>query len=181
MSGRVQKSLNSDSLRKSALADHIRLNGRSIMPCSRCFKAKKACRMLPREGSRSQRCEGCARDRKPCDGNLVASQRLFSFSAILRFSLLIFPQSVGTWTSRNVLIRTLKRPSPILPSALLVCPVFGSKSPLFVLAGPNSSSVGCRRRMSWWNPSLPWWSVSRQWARRRASVPLGWSIGTLLA
>ncbi|OHW97239.1 hypothetical protein CSPAE12_04085 [Colletotrichum incanum] len=39
------------------------------MPCTRCFRAKTACRF----GEGSSRCRSCIEAKKPCDGVLVAS------------------------------------------------------------------------------------------------------------
>lgn len=86
MTDRIQKRPSRDQSRKSALAEFIRTNGFEVMPCTRCYKAQRVCKMLPSSHGRSSRCDGCARDQKSCDGNMVASRCRFSVSCIFPFS-----------------------------------------------------------------------------------------------
>lgn len=77
MSGRIEKSRAKKTRERSILFDSISLLGVSAdMPCTHCFKNKKACRMV----ERSSRCQECVRRGRQCDGVLVASslERLLS-------------------------------------------------------------------------------------------------------
>ncbi|KAK0367473.1 hypothetical protein CLIM01_15170 [Colletotrichum limetticola] len=72
MSGRVEKrsSNNSTSKLRSACDDVFnRFGSNDVMPCTRCFRAKRACRMV--EGSKT--CQDCKNLKRPCDGLVVAS------------------------------------------------------------------------------------------------------------
>ncbi|KAF4772774.1 hypothetical protein HER10_EVM0005325 [Colletotrichum scovillei] len=77
MSGRVEKrSLkNTISKLRSACDDVFdRFGSSDVMPCTRCFRAKRPCRMA--DGAKT--CQGCKNLKRSCDGLVVASslQRL---------------------------------------------------------------------------------------------------------
>ncbi|EXF84887.1 hypothetical protein CFIO01_13752 [Colletotrichum fioriniae PJ7] len=72
MSGRVKKrsSKESASSLRSACDDVFdRFGSNDVMPCTRCFRAKRTCRMA--EGANT--CQGCKNLKRPCDGLVVAS------------------------------------------------------------------------------------------------------------
>ncbi|CCF44766.1 hypothetical protein CH063_03421 [Colletotrichum higginsianum] len=70
MTGRVQKSRDSKSALRSACDDVFdRFGSSDTMPCTRCFRAKRPCRIA--EGSKV--CQGCKNLKRPCDGVVVAS------------------------------------------------------------------------------------------------------------
>lgn len=76
MSNRVQKSQDK-SLQRSALAAYIALHGVEAMPCTRCFKAKRACLFA----AKSSRCNHCVASGKSCSGSSVATSLLKNLDA----------------------------------------------------------------------------------------------------